>query len=77
LKEFGGFGLIAASFSQRLDNICFFKVFQMGGQIYARVGKVKFRAYSLRIVIGNMVWQLFGLDFVGPLKRDGTFHGML
>src|SRR5436190_21517547 len=49
----------------------------MADKIDARVGQIKFCVYSLRVVISNMIGQLFRLDLARALKRDGTFDSML
>ena len=63
LEQFGGFWLVSCGCPQGLHDVGFFKILEMGHEIDARFGQVKFRADALRIIIGDVVWKLFWLDF--------------
>ena len=76
LKQFCCLCLVTRGCPQGLHDVDFFQILEMGHEIDARFGQVKFRADALRIVIGDVVGQLFGLNFTRPLKCDGTFDGV-
>ncbi len=77
LKQIGGFCLVAGGDAQGFEDIGFFEVFEMGGEVQAVVGQIEFRFYSFGVVVGDMVGQAFGLDLFAAFEGDGALDGML
>ena len=77
LEQFGCPRLIAPGFPKGLYDVGFFEVFQVVHQIDTAFWKIKLRTYSLRIIVCNMIGQLFRLDLSAAFQGDSAFDGVL
>ena len=70
MEQIGGARLLPASAVEGFQQISFFQVVKVRGQIDAIFGQIEQRGGLQRVIAENLFRQPFGLDGLGAFQRD-------